>query len=93
MLDGLRWSSLFRLELEEARHLAEEQIALAGRSSDPAYSALASGALGEVLLWIGDYAAARRCLEPLVSLGLSAIFAGQRSRIWWWAVRSSRRCC
>ncbi len=70
MLDGLRWSSLFRLELEEARHLAEEQIALAGRSNDPAYSALASGALGEVLLWIGDYAAARRCLEPPVSLGL-----------------------
>ncbi|HKN02300.1 MAG TPA: adenylate/guanylate cyclase domain-containing protein [Candidatus Binataceae bacterium] len=69
MLDGLRWSSLFRLELAEARHLAEEQIALAGRLSDPAYSALASGALGEVLLWIGDFAAARRCLEPLVSPG------------------------
>ena len=67
MLDGLRWSSLFRLELEEARHLAEEQIALARRSSDPADSALASGALAEVLLWMGEYAAARRCLEPLVS--------------------------
>jgi len=69
MLDGLRWSSLFRLELEEARHLAEEQMALAGRSSDPVNSALAGGALGEVLLWIGDYPAARRCLEPLVSPG------------------------
>ena len=65
MLDGLRWSSLFRLDLEEARLLAEEQIALAG----PVNSALASGALGEVLLWLGDYAAARRCLEPLVSPG------------------------
>jgi class 3 adenylate cyclase len=70
MLDGLRWSSLFRLELQEARHLAEEQIALARRTNDPANSALASGALGEVLLWIGDYAAARSCLEPVVSLRL-----------------------
>jgi class 3 adenylate cyclase len=69
VLDGLRWSSLFRVELEEARHLAEEQMALAGRSSDPGNSALASGALGEVLYWIGDYAAARRYLEPLVSAG------------------------
>ena len=71
MLDGLRWSSLFRLELEEARHLAEEQMALAGRSSDPVNSALAGGALGEVLLWIGDYAGARHCLEPLVSPGFA----------------------
>ncbi len=76
MLDGLRWSSLFRLELEEARHLAEEQIALARRSSDPANSALASGALGEVLLWLGDYAAARRCLEPVASLGLPGALRG-----------------
>jgi len=73
MLDGLRWSSLFRLELEEAKQLAEEQIDLAGRLSDPAYAALASGALGEVLLWVGDFAAARRCLEPLVSPGFGGL--------------------
>ncbi len=69
VLDGLRRGSLFRLELEKARRFAEEQMGIAGRSSDPAKTALASAALGEVLWWMGDFTAARRYLEPAFSPG------------------------
>jgi len=69
VLDGLRRGSLFRLEIEKAKAFAEEQMEVAGRSSDPAKTALASGALGEVLWWMGDFTAAQRYLEPVFSPG------------------------
>ncbi len=79
VLDGLRWSSLFRCEMESARELGEEQLAVAKRSGDPDKLARAIGGLGEVMVWMGDFAAARGYIEPLVALSVTGD-AGQRLR-------------
>jgi class 3 adenylate cyclase/tetratricopeptide (TPR) repeat protein len=66
-LDGLRWSSLFRGEMEAAREFADEQLAVAQRSGDPDKLALAIGGLGEVMVWMGELTAARDYIEPLIA--------------------------
>jgi len=77
VLDGLRWACLFRGEIKRARDLAEEQLAIAKRSDDPAKLAMTIGALGEVAVWMGDFVAARGYLEQLVAMSARGA-AGQR---------------
>ena len=68
VLDGLRWACLFIAEVRRARDLAEEQLAIAKRSDDPAKLVMTIGALGEVAVWMGDLVAARRYLEQLAAM-------------------------
>jgi tetratricopeptide (TPR) repeat protein len=68
VLDGLRWACVFRSEMKRARDLAEEQLALAKRSDDPTKLVVTIAALGEVLLWMGDFVAARAYFEQLAAM-------------------------
>jgi class 3 adenylate cyclase len=77
VLDGLRWSCLFRAEINKARDLAEEQLAIAKHSDDPVKLVVAVGALGEVAVWMGDIVAARGYLEKLAAMSAKGE-AGQR---------------
>jgi class 3 adenylate cyclase/tetratricopeptide (TPR) repeat protein len=67
VLDGLRWASLFRAEINGAQDLADEQFAIAKHSDDPVKLLVATAALGEVATWMGDFVAARAYLEQLVA--------------------------
>jgi class 3 adenylate cyclase/tetratricopeptide (TPR) repeat protein/ribosomal protein L40E len=77
VLDGLRWACLFNAEIKRARDLAEEQLAIAKRSDDPAKLVMSIGALGEVAVWMGDFVAARGHLEQLAAMSAKGE-AGQR---------------
>ena len=68
VLDGLRWASLFRSEINEAHECAHEQFAIAKRSDDQVKLLVATAALAEVATWMGDFVAARSYSEQLVAM-------------------------
>jgi class 3 adenylate cyclase/tetratricopeptide (TPR) repeat protein len=65
VLQGLRLFHQFRIELETARQLGEQLLALAEELNDPAMLRSAQGSLGLGLLWMGELVAAREHLERM----------------------------
>jgi adenylate cyclase len=65
ILGGLRLFHQFRLELTTARQLAEQLVSLAEQLNNPAKLAVAHGALGSCLLWMGEVRAAHQHLERM----------------------------
>jgi tetratricopeptide (TPR) repeat protein len=68
VLDGLRMFHRFRLELRTSSQLEERRVSIAERLNDPARLAVAHGALGSSLLWMGELAPAREHLEHVRSV-------------------------
>jgi predicted ATPase len=57
-----------RAEMQVARELAEQLLALAQRLQDPVHLIEAHRALGNTLFWLGDFAPARVHLEQAIAL-------------------------
>jgi predicted ATPase len=56
-----------RAEHQKAREFAEEALSLAQQVEDPLHIALGQWYLGSVLLWLGEYTAARAQLEQMIA--------------------------
>jgi class 3 adenylate cyclase/tetratricopeptide (TPR) repeat protein len=63
VLYGLRLFARWGLELEIARQLEEQLVAIAEELNDPAKLVQAHGSLGAGLLWLGELSAAQKHLE------------------------------
>jgi predicted ATPase len=67
-LTGLWIFYLVRAELQTARELGEQLLALAQRQQDPMHLLLAYRVLGTTFLWLGEFTLARAHLEQAVAL-------------------------
>ena len=68
MLFGLWGFYEVRGDLQTARELAEQLLALADREQDPALLLQGHRALGDTLVWLGQFVLARTHLEQGIAL-------------------------